>query len=323
MKKIVIFDTSGATLNKGDEIIMESAKMELHDITKDSFIITMPTHTPSFHWYQTVKMNSKVRVLNDASYKFVCGTNLLYTNMIRPWANWNINIFNSKPLKNSILVGVGCGVNSKSINFYTKKLYHSVLSHDYIHSVRDNRTKEMLEGMGFKAINTGCATLWSLTSKLCKEIPTKKSNSVVFTLTDYSKDEQSDQELINILNKNYERIYFWPQGSGDYNYFQRFKNIEGILIIPPNVNELSKILETDIDYIGTRLHGGIYAMKHKKRAIIIIVDHRAREMNKSYNLNCIERDRIEELSNKINSNFITQANINYDNINLWLEQFKE
>ena len=94
--------------------------------------------------------------------------------MLRPWPNWNINIFNAKPLKNSILLGVGCGVNSKSVNWYTKLLYKMVLSKDIEHSVRDNKAKEMLENMGFKAINTGCATLWKLSEELCKEIPTKK-----------------------------------------------------------------------------------------------------------------------------------------------------
>lgn len=37
-------------------------------------------------------------------------------------------------------------------------------------------------------------------------------------------------------------------------------------------------------------------MKHKKRSIIITVDHRAREMNKSYNLNYTERKEIDKLS---------------------------
>ncbi|MDK2901612.1 MAG: hypothetical protein PWR14_516 [Thermosediminibacterales bacterium] len=323
MKKIVIFDTSSASLNKGDEIIMECTKQELYDITKNSFVVNMPTHTPVFHWYQTAKVNSKVKLLKEADYKFVCGTNLLYTNMLRPWPNWNINIFNSKPIKDCILVGVGCGINSKNINFYTKKLYRSVLSHVYIHSVRDDKAKEILESMGFKAINTGCPTLWALTPELCRQIPTKKSDSVVFTLTDYCKDEKSDQKLINILKNNYEKIYFWPQGAGDFEYLSKFKNTEDIVIIPPTVEDFSKILNTNIDYIGTRLHAGIYAMRHKKRSIIIAVDYRAREMNKSYNLNCIERKKLNDLPNMINSEFITQVNLKRENIEFWLKQFKD
>lgn len=322
MKTVALFDTSISTLNKGDEIIMESAKKELNEITKDKFIITMPTHTPAFHWYQTNKYNSKANILNNIDFKFICGTNLLYTNMVRPWANWNINIFNSKPLRGSVLLGVGCGVNSKSINFYTRKLYESVLSKEYFHSVRDEKTKQILEKLGFKAINTGCPTTWSLTDELCKKIPKRKSNNVVFTLTDYSKDEISDQKLINVLNQNYETVYYWPQGFSDYEYFKRFKGIDGIKIIPPHVKDFSNLLRSnEIDYVGTRLHAGIFAMKHERRSIIITVDYRAREMNKSYNLNCLERESIDSLSDLINSEIETQVNIDYTKINKWVSQF--
>jgi hypothetical protein len=321
MKKVIIFDTASASLNKGDDIIMESSKKELHEITYDSFVLSIPTHTPAFHWYQTTKKNPKVKFMNNVNLKFVCGSNLLYTNMLRPWPNWNINIFNSKPIKGSILLGVGCGVNSKTINFYTRKLYSSVLSKEYIHSVRDDKTKKILEEIGFKAINTGCPTLWSLSPEFCKEIPKGKTNSVVFTLTDYSRDTKSDQKLINILKDNYEKVYFWPQGSGDFEYFNTFDNITDIEVVPPTVEDFSHILSQDIDYIGTRLHGGIYGMKHKKRSIIITVDHRAREMNKTYNINCLEREEIDRLPELINTEFPTSVNLDYDSINRWKKQF--
>ena len=63
-----------------------------------------------------------------------------------------------------------------------------LLSKTYLHSVRDEYTKDMLERIGIKnVINTGCPTMWSLTEEHCKQIPIKKSNSVVFTITDYNK----------------------------------------------------------------------------------------------------------------------------------------
>ncbi|MEH7356289.1 polysaccharide pyruvyl transferase family protein [Neobacillus drentensis] len=324
MKKVAILDTSVATFNKGDEIIMESARDVIKDITKGCFVVTLPTHTPAFHWYETItdlKFNNRSKEIHEIDLKFVCGTNLLSTNMFGPMTTWNINIFNKKPLQNSILLGVGCGVNSKKINYYTKKLYKSILSKDYMHSVRDERTRHMLEDMGFHAINTGCATLWSLTPEWCSQIESRKSDKVVFTLTDYKKDLKNDQKLINILKKNYKEVYFWPQGMEDYAYFTKFENINGIEIVTPSVEQFSELLNSDIDYIGTRLHAGIYAMKHKKRSIILIVDHRAREMNKSYNLNCLERDNIDDLHQMINSNFVTNPNINIEDIKKWKSQF--
>ena len=322
MEKIALFDTSISTLNKGDEIIMESAKNELKSILNGKYVVTVPTHTPAFHWYQTFKRNNLSKALMNINYKFVCGTNLLSTNMFRPWSTWNINFFNIKPLKGAILFGVGSGKNSSKINYYTKKLYQSVLSDKYIHSVRDEETKKIIENLGFKAINTGCPTLWSLTDEFCKLIPTKKSNNVVFTLTDYSQDEIRDQELINILRRNYKTVYYWPQGFFDLDYFKKFRNIEGIKIVSPSLEDFSALLNIgDIDYIGTRLHAGIFSLKHKVRSIIITVDHRAREMNKSYNLNCIERDSIQELPDLINQNFETKVNINVSRINEWKSQF--
>lgn len=321
MNKILFFDTSAGSYNKGDDIIMNSTETALRDITKDSFVIKMPTHTPAFHWYQATNLNSRVRDLKDIKYKFVCGTNLLLTNMFHPWPSWNINICNCRPFSDCILVGVGCGMNSEKINFYTKKLYRLLLSRHYIHSVRDDKTREMLESMGFKAINTGCTTLWPLVSEFCRKIPVHKAEAVVFTLTDYARDEVNDQKLINILKENYKKVYFWPQGMSDFDYFSGFTNSTGIEIIPPNVHDFTQVCQMDVDYVGTRLHGGICAMQHKKRAIIICVDYRAREMNKSYNLNCIERTQIDELSEKINSDFATQVNFDTRNAQIWLSQF--
>lgn len=322
MEKVVILDTSMGSTNRGDEIIMSSAKKVIKKVTEGKFVISVPTHSPVFNWYQSTNYNSRAKLVKETDLKFVCGTNLLYTNMLKPWPGWNINIFNSAPLKDSILLGVGSSTRSKKMNFYTKKLYKSVLSNDYVHSVRDNKAKKMLEEIGLKAINTGCPTLWSLTPEFCNEIETSKSDSVVFTLTDYAKDINNDQKLIDILNKNYKDIYFWPQGPGDYDYFSKLNNVREIKVIQPNVEDYSNLLKTtDIDYIGTRLHGGIFAMKHKKRSIILIVDDRAREMEKSYSLNFLERQNIDDINNIINSELITKPEINFDSINKWLDQF--
>jgi polysaccharide pyruvyl transferase WcaK-like protein len=320
MKSILLLDTSVGTMNIGDEIIMKCIRDSLVNITKDAFVLTLPTHVPAFHWYQTIRRSTGVQEFSNINYKFVCGTNLLTMDMFTRYPQWDVNIFNYKPLKNSILVGVGAGKGSE-VKAYTKYLYKKVLSHEFVHSVRDERTKNIMDSMGFKSINTGCATLWSLTPEFCRQIPSKKSDSVIFTLTDYSKNGSADQLLIDTLVSSYKKVYFWPQQFGDIPYFSTFKNIENIEVVPPNIDDYSRILKTDIDYVGTRLHGGIYAMRHKKRSIIIIVDERAREMNKSFNLNCIERDELTRLKDIVNSEFRTDIKVNYDSVNTWLSQF--
>ena len=325
MEKLAILNTAIFSFNKGDYIIMESAKKQLKEITKNNFFVEIPTHSPAFYKYQIMDLFAKKNALKkdimSMKYKFVCGTNLLSSNMFVRKPLWNINIFQTKYLKDCILLGVGCGINGK-FNYYTKKLLRNVLSKDYIHSVRDEESKKMLETIGLKAINTGCPTLWELNKEHCANIPTKKKDKVVFTLTDYKKDKEKDQELINILNKNYNEVYFWVQGFGDYEYLQGLNNILGIKIISSDVEEYNKFLdENECDFVGTRLHAGIKAMQKGRRSIILIVDNRARSMKRDYNLNCIERDRIDELEQYINSDIKTDIKINEENINRWKDQF--
>lgn len=56
-----------------------------------------------------------------------------------------------------------------------------------------------------------------------------------------------------------------------------------------------------MDFVGTRLHGGIRAMQHKQRAIIIEIDNRAKE---------------------ISSRFENDIQIPFDKVNQWKDQFK-
>lgn len=320
MENVLLMDTSVGSLNKGDDIIMECVRSQLKGITKDSYLLTLPTHVSPFHWYQVARKSNRVKIYSNAKYKFVGGSNLLTMDMMTHFPQWNINIFNYGPLKGSVLVGVGAG-KGDDINSYTKYLYRKVLSHNYIHSVRDERTKRILENIGFKAINTGCATLWSLTSEFCSQIPVDKAKNVVFTLTHHSKDNKNDQLLINILKENYDNVHFWIQDAEDLKYFKTLKNIDAIDIIPPTVEDFENVLQSDVDYIGTRLHGGIYAMRHKKRTIIIGIDERARGMNETYNLNMIEREDLHSLGDLIHSKVITNVQINTQAINTWFGQF--
>ncbi|MGE7780188.1 polysaccharide pyruvyl transferase family protein [Peribacillus sp. NPDC097264] len=321
MDNVLLLDTSVGSLNKGDDIIMKCIRHQLLEITNNKFTLTLPTHVSPFHWYQVVRRSNRVQIYSDAKYKFVGGSNLLTMNMLTHFPQWNINLFNYQPLKGSVLVGVGAGKGSK-VNTYTKILYSKVLSHRFIHSVRDERTKDILEDMGFKAINTGCASLWLLTPEFCKDIPTKKADKVIFTLTHHAKNFEKDQFLINLLNKNYKNIYFWVQDAKDLDYFKEFENIEEIQVVPPSVEKYEEILDKEIDYIGTRLHGGIFAMRNKKRSIIISIDERAQGMAETYNINTIHRDNFNQLEKMINSEIITNVNVNYEMVNKWLNQFE-
>lgn len=322
MDNILLLDTSVASLNKGDDIIMECVKTELQSIIKDNFLLTLPTHVCAFHWYQVLRNSCRIQKYKNCKLKFIGGTNLLAKNMLTHYPQWNINIFNYRPMKGSVLVGVGAGAGEYS-NLYTKYLYGKILNHDIYHSVRDERSKSYLESLGLKAINTGCVTMWVLTPEFCKEIPVTKARNVVFTLTSRPEPDRRDQMLIDILHRHYDNLFFWVQGDSDYTYLHKFENISDIRIVNPSIREYAEILKRDdIEYIGTRLHAGVYAMRHKKRSIIIAIDERTREINKSNNLNCIEKDNIDQLPAMIESTLVTEIEMPLDKIRQWKRQFE-
>lgn len=322
MDKVLLLDTSVASLNKGDDIIMECVRKELEFILGKSFELTLPTHVSAFHWYQIYRGLSRVRKYSECKYKFVGGTNLLTKNMATYYPQWNINIFNSKAIQGCVLVGVGAGAGEKT-NLYTSHLYRKTLNSEFYHSVRDLRTKQYVESLGLKALNTGCVTMWMLTPDFCRTIPTHKANRVVFAFTASKVIDLRDQQLIDVLIKNYEKIYFWPQGDMDYEYLHQFKHIENINILQATKQAYHELLtEDDIEYVGTRLHAGVYAMRHAKRSIILAIDERAREINKSNRLNCLEKKDIALLDEYINSEFETKVCMPLDTIAEWKNQFK-
>ncbi len=320
MDKVLILDTAVASTNRGDDIIMECVNKELAPITKGKFVYTLPTHVSPFHWYQVVRNSYAVQKYSNCELKFAGGSNLLVKDMLTHYPQWNINWFNCAPLRGLVLLGIGAGAGDKS-NAYTRHLYRRVLSHDFVHSVRDERSRAYVESLGLKALNTGCVTMWQLTPDFCRQIPTRKTGRVVFTLTSYAHD-LDNQYLIDTLRENYAEVYFWPQGDDDLDFLKGFRNTEGIKVLEATKEAYDEYLtKNDTDYVGTRLHGGIYAMRHKRRAIIIAIDERAREIHKCNNLPCVDKNDIRQLDAMINGELVTDVKMPLDDIAKWRSQF--
>src|SRR5690606_4652418 len=133
-------------------------------------------------------------------------------------------------------------------------------------SVRDEYTKQKLEGIGFdNVLNTACLTMWGLTENKCEQIArekARKSRSVVYTLTDYDANHRLDFLSIKILLESYEEVFIWMQGSRDWSYFKQLvdresaffrKHKHAIKIVPPVLSIYDDLLEEgDVDYVGTR-----------------------------------------------------------------------
>ena len=324
MKKILLLDTSIGTSNIGDFIIMECVRKELAPILSENFVYDMPTHLPAFNSFAVFRNSLAVQNYANADWKFAGGSNLLVKDLKTHYPQWNIHPHDSAPLNGTILVGVGAGAGEYT-NSYTTKLYNKVLNHEYFHSVRDERSKIYVEKeLGLKAINTGCVTMWMLTPEFCKSIPKKKANTAIITLTARPELNLNEQKMIDIVKRNYSKVYCWIQGDLDLDYYNKFKNTDGIQLIPPNKDAYEHILNKEaLDYIGTRLHGGIYAMRHKKRAIIIAIDERAKEIHKGNNLNCLSINEIDQLDEMINSEIETKVSMPFDEIERWKSQFEE
>ena len=237
MKTVTLYNPAIASGNLGDQIIVDSIKKSLQHYLSDAYIIEMPTHTPLY--------SRLSHYLGTSDLNLVCGSNLLvgHLNAFIHTRQWDLTLSTLHILKPAILIGVGTQKSSQKFNLYTKLAYKKILSHDYIHSVRDSRTERALRSIGItNVINTGCPTMWTLSEQHCKEIPEQKAEQVIFTLTDYEKNFQRDKFLLHTLKSEYKKIYFWAQGSRDYDYFISLKEKIGVNIISPNLSAYDDLL---------------------------------------------------------------------------------
>ena len=313
MKKIALFDPSIASDNLGDEIISRSSKNVVDKIFPNSFYVEYPTHL-SIGLLESIKYKKN----HNYDFSFVLGSNLLKSSFLGLKNQWKITYLQSFFVNKVILLGVGWWQYKNMPNFYTKQLLKKLLSRDYLHSVRDEYTKLMLNKIGIhNVINTGCPTTWELDNS---EINIKKKKSVVITLTDYNKSNY-DKVFIDLILKIYDEIYFWPQGFSDLDYFNELYKGNMIKILSPNLGAYLKILNKDkVDYLGTRLHAGIMALQNGVNSTIIAIDNRAQEISKDINLRIIKRENIENFSNVTEK---TNIQLKTDNIRKFITQFKD
>jgi hypothetical protein len=191
--KLGVLDTSIASMNVGDYIIMDSCSSQINQLFPLSQKPRFPTHE------RITRVGLKRQ--REVSMNLLCGTNCLNSNMILR-RQWNVGFINSFLMSDVVTLGVGWCNYESTPNLYTKILLRKILSSEYMHSVRDSYTKRMLNSCGIdNVMNTSCPTMWGLTESHCAKIPSTKAKNVVFTLTDYRKDFEADKNLIIALKK--------------------------------------------------------------------------------------------------------------------------
>ena len=319
MRKIVLYEPSIGSDNLGDQIIVDSVKTVMGDLVSKSFVVELPTHTP-VNWRYLRYLEKR-----KSDFKFVCGSNIIVgkLNDIVHLRQWAIPLISTRWYGPLVLVGVGSQQYHQKINWYTKLVYKFLMKKDVLHSVRDSYTEQALKEIGISnAINTACPTMWGLTKEHCKEIPKNKARYCVCTLTDYKKDILRDNYILNILKKKYEKIFFWPQGNGDLDYFLNLESSVGIEVIAANLESYNRYLEdNDTDYVGTRLHGGMRALQKKRRTLIIGVDNRAKELQADFGIPVIDQGSIEQLEDVIQKQIKLDIKLPTDEIKKFLSQF--
>lgn len=313
LRAITILDTSVASTNLGDQIIMEAVRRELASLLPEAFAYSVASH----EW-----MGMKSRgLLRRSEVAFAGGSNLLSSRM---WvrAVWKLSPLDALLCDNVVLMGCGWYQFQRKPDPYTRWLLKSVLSRDHVHSVRDSYTLKMLQSIGVSnAINTGCPTIWALTPEHCEALPRNKAKSVLTTLNTYIPDAAADRKLLEVLRRNYEKVFVWVQTASDYEYAQGLES--DLHFIPPSLAAYDRLLESEpeLDYVGNRLHGGIRAMQRGRRAIIIEIDNRAREMGRDFGLPTVERDDFAKLEAMIRGPLVIAARPPAAEIQRWKAQF--
>jgi len=287
MRVVTLLDTAVASTNLGDQIIMEAVRSELAGVLSDAMVYSVASHE---------KMSGVSRsLIRRSELSIVGGTNLLSSRM---WIRslWKISPLDGLRIDNVVLMGCGWYQFQVAPDPYTAWLLRRVLSRKHLHSVRDSYTLKRLAGIGItNVINTGCPTLWALTPEHCRSIPRNKGTQVVTTLNTYIPDVEADRRLLQTLRRHYDRVHLWIPTVGDYAYA---KDLDPALeILAPSLRAFDELLESgaDLDYVGNRLHGGIRALQRGRRAIIVEIDNRAREMGRDFALPTVERTNFERL----------------------------
>lgn len=316
MKTISLLDTSINNYNLGNLIIMDSINLIINDLFSDDFIFKMQASEP---FGKTSIQNFK-----KSDYIFFGGTNALTSN-INKEKYIGFSILNLIHFNRLLLLGVGWWQYQDKPNYFTKIFLKRALDSSLLHSVRDSYTQNMLSSIGIdNVLNTSCPSTWKLTPKHCSMIPLSKSNSVLFTITDYNKNYNHDAAFIKLLQSSYSKLFFWPQGEGDLKYFNDLdiSNKSDVNIIPPNLKSLDEVLvNNELDYIGTRLHAGIRTLQFKKRSLILSIDNRSIEIAKDINLHLSQREDLKKIEFFIKNNIDTLIKIPNSEIQRWKNQF--
>ncbi|MCK0095132.1 polysaccharide pyruvyl transferase family protein [Yoonia sp. F2084L] len=315
MRHIHLIDTSIGSDNIGDEIIVQEAKKHLLPLLTDAYISTSAGHDGLGNYSRDIAASADAIVLlgtNALSAKYKGGSKYI----------WHVERQDLPILREKVvLFGVGANRDFRKIDRKQLKFLKHVLSPNHIHSVRDETAARIVRACGLDVLNTSCPTLW--TEPTVNADRASPATTVCFTLTKH-KGDPADLDLLHVLQKTYEEVWFWPQQPRDLAYLQQMVGRQDVKVLPANLTSYDAFLAgRSVDVVGTRLHGTIRGLLHGQRSIVVAIDNRARDIGAETGLPTIARaDVNDQLANLLDSDFTTTLQLPTQNIAKFLAQFR-
>ena len=317
LQRVTVLDTSAASNNLGDTVIMEAVNAELAPVFPGAAMFAVTSH-------ERMGAHSR-KLIRQSQWTIAGGTSLLSSRM---WfrCSWRVQPIDALAGLNIVCMGVGWYQYQHAPDPYSRWMLRSLLHPTAIHSVRDSYTLAKFQSLGLKNVmNTACPTMWQLTPDHCARLPRTKGRSVLTTINSYPKlfDREADARMFAILRQHYDFVYCWIQTSSDYEYARSLD--PDLLFVDPSLAALDAILNSDLelDYVGNRLHAGIRALQKGRRSIIVEIDNRAREMGGDFGLPTVGRTEFDRLESMIEQPFEIAVNLPVREIEAWKAQFKE
>lgn len=316
LDSVAIFDPAIATRNAGDEIISDAARKQISKVLPTAFQATIPTH-------EVIGLRS-YRFCHQARYRVVAGSNIAADRMIFD-RQWRLRPWDTFAVKDLIFLGVGWRSYRNRRDVVSETMRRRMMSKTALHSVRDEHTRSSLAARGHKnVVNTACVTMWDLDIEALATLPREKAARVVTTVN-IGRQTDGEMEMLRLLTKEYDEVHLWPQGIDDLPYIATIVNVlPTVKVLGPTLSDFDALLasEGSLDFVGNRLHGGVRALQHNRRAVILSVDNRASEIARDTNLPVVKlTDGLDRLKSAINTPDPIEISLPVDKIAAWKSQF--
>lgn len=313
-RHVHLIDTAVASDNAGDEIIMVEVRRQIMPLVGDAVVTTSAGHDGLGRFGRDAVARADVVLL--------CGTNALSARFrLGGRFMWHVGLADLRALKGKVvLVGVGANRDFTAIDRRQVWLLRWLLSERHVHAVRDGTALRLLQAIGRQGVNTACPTLWSIDGAA---IPQARAARVTITLTRHRADP-SDARMLDTLLGLYDEVAFWPQQPRDLDYLRSLPGAERVRVLAPNLPAYdAHLAAAETDVVGTRLHGTIRGLHHRRRSLTVVVDNRARDIGHETGLPVIARPDMSGLRDRLSARWPTALHLPRAEITRFCNQFRQ